>query len=129
MRSVPMSNALLQPPKDSLIYQDKVLYACLASFPMTKGHTIVAWKKPVSDLHLLSKKDYEHLMNAVDAIRNALIKTLGVEKVYLVYMDEIKHVHWHLIPRYNKKGFNLLEHDPKETKDFRLAEQIRKHLD
>jgi len=83
----------------------------LASFPVTKGHTIVVWKDNVKDLHLLSKKDYEYLMEKVDEVRNALIKTLKVKKVYLIYMDEAKHVHWHLIPRYNVKGYNVLKHN------------------
>jgi len=121
-------NNLPEPPKESIIYEDEKIYACLASFPLTKGHTIVAWKKPVKDLHLLNDPDYEHLMEAVDKIRNALLKTLKLEKVYLLYMDEIKQVHWHLMPRYNEKGFNIFSHEPKETKDFSLVEEIKKNF-
>ena len=123
-----MKTDLPKPHKGSLIYQDSKLYACLASFPIVKGHTVVVWKKHVSDLHLLPKKDYEHLMNKVDEIRNGLMKALGVKKVYLVYMDEANHVHWHLIPRYNEKGYDVLRHRPIKLKDFSLAKIIRKNL-
>ena len=57
--------------KEAMIYEDKKLYACLASHPIVKGHTIVVWKKPVRDLHLLSKRNYSYLMTIVYEVRNA----------------------------------------------------------
>jgi len=117
-----------KPNEDSIIYEDDKLYACLASDAVATGHVIVAWKKDVPDLHFLSGKDYVYLMEKVDEVRDAIMKVLGVEKVYLVYMDEAKHVHWHLIPRYNKKGYNVFLHNPVKIKDFSLAEKIKDAL-
>ena len=114
--------------KEAVIYEDKKLYACLASHPIVKGHTIVVWKKPVKDLHLLSKKNYSYLMNKVDEVRNALLKTLKLKKVYLVYMDEANHVHWHLLPRYNEKGYDVFKHNPSKIKDFSLAKKVKENL-
>ena len=88
-----MKNLLPNPYPEAIIYEDKHLYICLANYPIVKGHTVVVWKKDKSDLHLLSKKEYAYLMNKVDEARTALLKTLKINKVYLVYMDEIKHVH------------------------------------
>ncbi|MBW6451385.1 MAG: hypothetical protein K0B02_01525 [DPANN group archaeon] len=34
-------------------------------------------------------------MDKVGEVRNALLKTLDIDKVYLIYMDETKKVHWH----------------------------------
>lgn len=113
------------PKKESMIYEDDKVYVCLASHPIVRGHTIVVWKKPVKDLHLLSKEDYEYLMVKVDEVRNALIRTLDLNKVYLIYMDEVGHVHWHLVPRYNEKGFDIFRHEPTELKDFSLANRIK----
>ena len=116
-------------PKDGAVfYEDKKLYACLANYPITKGHIVVVWKKDVPDLHLLSRKDYEHLMDVVESVRNSMLKTLGIKKVYLVYMDEINHVHWHLVPRYNEKGINLLEERPKKLKDVSIARELKKNI-
>ena len=67
-------------------------------------------------------------MNIVDNVRTALIKALKVQKVYLIYMDEARHVHWHLIPRYNEQGFTMLTHKPKKLNDFSLVEPIKKQL-
>lgn len=123
-----MKAKLPKPFSKSIIYDDSKLYACLANYPFVKGHTVLVWKKPVSDLHLLSRKDYEYLMDRVDEIRNSLIKTLKIKKVYLVYMDEANQVHWHLIPRYNEKGFDIFQHKPSKLKDFSITEKIKSNL-
>lgn len=119
---------LLKAPKKSIIYEDELLYICLAKYPITVGHTIVAFKQDISDLSKLPDRDYDYLMDTVFAARNSLMKTLNVKKVYLVYMDETKHVHWHLIPRYKEKGFDIFKKEPAETKDFSLVNKIHKNL-
>ena len=119
---------LPKPPEDSIIHRDRTLTVCLASYPIVTGHTVVVWNKPVRDLHLLSRRQYERLMDVVDDVRDALIKALKVRKVYLLYMDEANHVHWHLIPRYDVKGFTLLAHKPSRLRDFSLAKKVRAKL-
>lgn len=119
---------LLTPKKETIIYEDAKVYACLARYPIAEGHTIVAWKKNIPDLHLLSRKDYEYFMDVVNRVRNALLKVFKTQKVYLVYTDEVKHVHLHLIPRFKKKGFTVLTHKPGLLKDFSLVDRIRSCL-
>jgi len=116
---------LPKPDKRAIIFEDNLLYACLAKYPIAKGHVVVVWKQDVPDLGLLKEDDYDYLMDVVDATRNALLKTLGIKKVYLLYMDELGHVHWHLLPRYNERGYDVFLHKPKILKDFSLAEDIR----
>src|SRR3990167_11498457 len=121
-------NNLLKPSKQSLIYDDQNLYACLAKFPITDWHTVVVLRKKVSDLKLLPDRDYDYLMDTVFAVRNALLKTLRVKKVYLLYMDEGNHVHWHLIPRYKIKGFDIFNNTPETLRSFPIAQKIKKNL-
>ncbi len=123
-----MDNSLPQPIKEAIIYQDEKLYVTLANYPITKGHTIIVWREDVPDLHLLNEEQYDYLMDIVDATRDALLKTLNINKVYLLYMDEARHVHWHLLPRYNEKGYDIFMHEPKILKDFSLAAEIRKNF-
>ena len=123
-----MKNNLPKPNAKSIIYNDEKLYVCLAKNPITEGHVVIVWKKDVPDLYLLPNRDYDYLMDTVFAVRNAILKTLKIKKVYLVYMDEANHVHWHLIPRYKEKGFDVFEHSPKFLKDFSLAKKIKKNL-
>ena len=119
---------LPKPFSSAIIYEDKKIYACLANFPIVDGHTVVVWKDKVKDLSLLSRKDYLYLMEIVDKIRTAIIKTLKVKKVYLLYMDETNQVHWHLVPRYEDKGYSLFLKKPKKLKNFKLDDEIRKNL-
>jgi len=123
-----MRTKLPKPFEQAIIYDDSKLYACLANYPIVKGHTVIVWKKSVSDLHLLSKEDYEYLMDKIDEVRNSLIKTLKVKKVYLIYMDEANQVHWHLVPRYNEKGFDIFQHEPDKLTDFSLTNKIKGNL-
>jgi len=113
-------------PKESIYYEDEKLYICLALYPITHGHSIVVWKEKCGDLHLLNKEDYEYLMQVVDKARNALLQKYNLEKVYLMYMDEVKQVHWHLIPRYDKEGYNLLQHKPEKTNNFSDRDDLEK---
>ena len=123
-----MRTKLPKPFPTAMIYEDVKLYVCLANYPLVEGHTVVVWREKVTDLHLLSKKDYEYLMDKVDEVRNAMLKALKIKKVYLIYMDEANQVHWHLIPRYNEKGFDVLQHKPKKLTNFTLAKKIMDKL-
>lgn len=123
-----MNTHLPIPLKGAIIYEDTKLYACLANEPIVNGHTVVVWKDPVPDLHLLNTKEYEYLMDRVEKVRNAMLKALHIEKVYLVYMDEIRQVHWHLIPRYNEKGYNVFCHAPTKLTDVSFAKKIKDKL-
>lgn len=115
---------LPEAPRESVIYEDEWLYVCLALYPLTSGHTIVVWKSQTADIHNLTDREYDYLMGIMDVTRDALLSTLSVEKVYLMYMDEAKQVHWHLVPRYDEKGVNVLMHTPEKTKDFSLTHVI-----
>lgn len=119
---------LPKPDKKSIIFEDDNVYACLAKYPITKGHTVVVSKKEFDDLSKMPDIYYDFLMDMVFAVRNSLMKTLKVKKVYLVYMDETDFVHWHLIPRYKEKGFNVFQQKTEFLKNFLLAEKIKKNL-
>ena len=125
-------NKLPKTPSESIIYKDHWLTVCLALYPLTKGHTVVIWKKPTMDLHDLLDDEYDYLMEIIDVMRDVILQTLKVEKIYLLYMDEAQQVHWHLIPRYQECGFAVFAHEPKKTTDFSLAptlqENFRKRL-
>lgn len=114
-------------PVESYIYEDDDVYVCLASYPMTRGHTVVVWKDKKEDLHLLSQEEYVRLMVVVEKARNALLAALHVKKVYLMYMDEANQVHWHLVPRYNIKGYDVLKHQPHLSTHFELRDLVRKN--
>ncbi len=119
---------LPKPSPHSVIYEDALLYVCLATYPITRGHIVIVWKKEIPDLHRLAERDYDYLMDTVNSVRDAMLEVLRIKKVYLIYMDEARHVHWHLVPRYNEKGFDVFSHKPERTNDFSLAPKMKRHL-
>ncbi|MDO8552525.1 MAG: HIT family protein [bacterium] len=119
------SSALPEPSQESIIYEDQWLYVCLALYPLTNGHTVIVWKQQAPDLRVLSDAEYDYLMEVMDVARDTLLNVLALEKVYLIYMDEAKQVHWHLVPRYDEQGFNVFAHEPKKTSDFSLTPALR----
>lgn len=123
-----MCKDLPTPKSGTVFYQDRRLYAALANYPIAPGHAVIVWRKKVVDLHLLGKRDYEHLMDVVDAVRSAMLSTLKVKKVYLLYMDEARHVHWHLVPAYSEKGPGVFQDKPKRLRDTSLARAYKANL-
>ena len=123
-----MHQKLPKPLPKAVIYEDQIFYVCLATAPITQGHVVIVWKKDIPDLHRLAERDYDYLMDTVNAVRNAMLKALKVRKVYLIYMDEARHVHWHLVPRYNERGFDVFLHKPIRITDFALASRIKRRL-
>lgn len=113
-------------PKNSIFFEDVRVIVALAFEPLTKGHSVVIWKEVREDIHELNTEDYEYLMDVVEVTRDSLRKMYGVEKVYVMYLDEVNWVHWHLVPRYDEKGFNVLKHTPETIHDFEDAEELRK---
>ena len=51
---------------------------------------------------IISDSEYDYLMEVMDIARDALLQTALEVEVYLLYMDEVRQVHWHLNPRYNE---------------------------
>ncbi len=123
-----MNDKLPKPYENAIIYENEKLYVCLANNPIVKGHSVVVWKKDVEDFHLLKEWDYLFLMEKVNKVRNAMLKALKVDKVYLVYMDEAKQVHWHLVPQYDEQGYEIFMNKTREIEDFSLDDKIRKNL-
>ncbi len=111
-------------PKDSIIFQDNKVLVALAFEPITHGHAIVIWKNGNQDINQLQTEDYEYLMDVVGVIRETLKSFYNLEKVYLMYLDEINWVHWHLVPRYDEKGFNVLTHKPERIYDFQDVKEL-----
>jgi diadenosine tetraphosphate (Ap4A) HIT family hydrolase len=120
-----MENIIENTPKESIFYEDNKVIVALAHEPITKGHSVVIWKNREVDINNLSTEDYEYLMDVVDVTRESLCKYYSTDKVYLMYLDECKWVHWHLVPRYNEKGFNILKNQPIKTDDFSDVEKLK----
>ncbi len=117
-------NLIQETPRNSILYEDNKVIVALAFEPFTRGHCVVIWKGGEEDINELSTENYEYLMDVVNVTRDTLLKFYGVEKVYLMYLDESNWVHWHLVPRYDEKGVSILSHKDIKINDFENAEDL-----
>jgi len=122
-----------EPQEGSVFYEDEKVYACLAFNPIVKGHTIVVWREDVEDLNDLNLEDVLYLMSIVCRVRQALLKVYNTDKVYVCYLDEARHVHFHLLPREKggETGFRLLlrPHGELIDKDLFVVPKLRSLLE
>lgn len=89
-------------------YSDKYCIATLTPEQLTKGHTIVVLRKHIEDLSFdVSEKDLIGIISAVNKISKAIKKVIknnkgqSPERIYVCSLcDGVKHLHFHLIPRY-----------------------------
>ncbi len=108
-----------EPEEGLVFYESDKVRACLANNPAVEGHTIIEWiEEEVQDLNELSKQNYMYLMRVIYTVRQALLEVYKTDKVYLAYLDESFHVHWHLYPRRScsiHQGSELMNLPTKKT--------------
>ena len=102
-------------PADKVYETDQVL-AFLDIKPVHKGHTLVIPKTPVQDIFSLSDEDAGHLMRAIVVVANAVKQATDAPGVNVISNNggaagqEVFHLHFHIIPRFEKGEFHPLPH-------------------
>ena len=97
----------------SKVYETESLYAFLDLNPANKGHTLVVPKKHCQDLLGLDPALGHELLDALQRIARGILSVTGAEGFNLIQNNgrvagqEIFHLHWHLIPRFQGDGFKL----------------------
>ena len=94
-----------------MLYEDNLIYVMLDDFPISRGHTLVMTKEHISDISLGGLTLGGVLGETSALAARALKKSLNPEKIYIAsFNEEIQHLHFHLIPRYeiDRKGFDHL---------------------
>ena len=122
-------------PSDKVYETDRVL-AFLDIKPVHKGHTLVIPKSPVRDIFALGDEDAGHLMRGIVVVANAVQKATGASGVNVVANNgsaagqEVFHLHFHIIPRFEKGEFHPLPHTAYESDEERktFAQNIAKAL-
>jgi len=81
---------------------------------VTVGSMILACKGNIERLPDVSQEAYIELAKVTSDLESVLKKTFDFQKInYLLYMMIDKHVHWHVIPRYDsiKEAFDVVFKD------------------
>ena len=97
-----------------IVYEDEKHLAFLDIAPIEKGHTLVIPKKHYSTIMDMPKEEFCELMTVVQKIAKHFEKTLkcGIniwQNNKEVAGQDVMHVHFHVIPRTEKKKIYYLE--------------------
>ena len=112
-------------PSDK-IYETNEVLAFLDIKPVHKGHTLVIPKTPIKDIFELNDEDAANVMRAIVIVANAVKKATNASGVNVISNNgsaagqEVFHLHFHIIPRFNKNEFNRLPHTTYESDEERV---------
>jgi len=102
-----------QIPSD-IVYEDENTIAILDISPFEKGHTLVIPKKPYITIMDMPENEFLQLMKIVQKIAKHYEKTLNCginiwQNNKTISGQEVMHVHFHVVPRKEKKKTYYLE--------------------
>ena len=112
-------------PVDKVYETDRVL-AFLDVKPVHKGHTLVIPKVSVRDIFNLGDEDAAHLMRVIVLVANAVKKATDAPGVNIISNNgsaagqKVFHLHFHIIPRFEKDEFHPLPHTTYASDDERV---------
>lgn len=120
----------------SKIYETNSLYAFLDLNPVHKGHTLIIPKKHAGNIFDLDPALGGELVSFMKKVGRAVMETTGATGLNIYQNNgrsagqEVNHLHWHLIPRFDGDGLKLWpqgKYDSMEEMNG-LAEKIRARL-
>lgn len=89
------------------IYEDNLVLAFLDINPYNPGHTLIIPKKHTLDIYSIDDELLMHIMNKARDIAKLVTEKLGADGFTLIqnngFVQEVKHFHLHMIPKYKKK--------------------------
>ena len=88
------------------IYEDDKIYAFLDINPYSNGHTLIIPKEHTLDITTIDTNTLNHIMDKSKDIAKLLTNKLNSDGYTLIqnngFVQEIKHFHLHVIPKYIK---------------------------
>ena len=110
------------------VYEDEHYRAILDLSPATKGHTLILPKDHFEDLFDADEDTVRGIMKMAQKIGCGMMKSLNCDGINVVQNNgaaagqTVKHLHVHLIPRYEGDGpivtWKQNESDPEEQKEI-----------
>lgn len=93
------------------IYEDSEVIAILDINPISYGHTLLIPKKRIENF-VDSTEDMSHILKILKELSLRLKEKLEADGITIItnnyYGQEIKHLHFHIIPRYEGDKFDDL---------------------
>lgn len=121
-------------PSDK-IYEDEDVFAFMDIRPVARGHALVVPKKHSEDFLSTGDQVLEDMIPKVKKIAGAVMKAVNADGINVstnhgaAAGQIIFHLHFHIIPRFNKDGLEPWPHQESEPKTRQeIAEIIKKNL-
>jgi Diadenosine tetraphosphate (Ap4A) hydrolase and other HIT family hydrolases len=93
------------------VYEDSEVIAILDINPISYGHTLLIPKKRIENF-VDSTEDMSHILKILKELSLRLKEKLEADGITIItnnyYGQEIKHLHFHIIPRYEGDKFDDL---------------------
>ena len=114
------------------IYEDDEILAFLDINPVSPGHTLIIPKKHTLDVTTIDNDVLMKILNKARDISKLLNDKLGADGFTLVQnngsVQEVKHYHLHVIPKYDKK-INMSVEDVYNNGASKLLDAILDYLE
>lgn len=97
----------------SKVYESENLYAFLDLNPANKGHTLLIPRLHCADILAVPPSLGQEVLEAIQRIAPAILSVTGATGFNVfqnngsVAGQEIFHLHWHIIPRFENDGIRL----------------------
>lgn len=119
------------------VYEDERVLAFLDIGPLSRGHTLVIPKERAAHLHQLSDESAAAIGRVLPRLCRAVMKASGASSYNVLQNNgasahqAVFHVHFHIIPRFEKEGLGLTWKSGKldDATAHDLVAAIRSHLD
>lgn len=93
------------------IYEDEIVKVFLDINPNTNGHCLVIPKKHIVTIDEVDNELMNHIVMVIKKVHHLLKEKLNIEGLTIVQNNdlgqEVKHLHFHLIPRYKDDGWKM----------------------
>ncbi len=112
-------------PTEDFIYEDKDFVAFLDIRPINPGHILVIPKEHYENLFAMPEELVSKYILLIKKLAPKIKEALNARWInLLVFGEEIKHAHIHIIPRFDNDDFQ----EPKqgEYKDGEMKEIVKK---
>ena len=98
----------------NIVYEDEKNIAFLDAFPFEKGHLLVVPKKAYETVWNMPENEYIDLQKVVLKLTKKMYKKMKcginiIENNLSIADQEVPHVHFHIIPRMDKKRKMFLD--------------------
>ena len=107
-----------------VVYEDDQVLAILNIAQITKGHTLVMPKKHVENLLECDDETAAHLIQVVKKLAVQIQERTGAAAINILNNNgelagqTVKHLHFHIIPRYSENDAFICEFKESEKQDL-----------